>query len=224
MKILEVGFRDGPSLEEGFSAWKGKGTFKRVEFESPRVFLDSTFALEESYDLVAFFPACSVFSMMSVRHHWRKEIDSWGDSVLLPKSQKASEALEMLGLMDQLMSGTRHWFIENPAGTMHKQWTRGNFHRITHCQYGGTRMKPTNIWTSWDWVSKPSCKYGDPCHPATPRGSRKTGTQTMRTKAERARLPIQLSVDLIESVFRKILSTEKRISDALDAGYPERFR
>lgn len=46
----------------------------------------------------------------------------------------------------------------------------------------------------------------------------------MRTKAERARLPIQLSVDLIESVFRKILSTEKRISDALDAGYPERFR
>jgi hypothetical protein len=141
--------------------------------------------------------------MMSVRHHWTKVEDA-----LHPKSEKASQALEMLRKMELLSQSAQLWFIENPAGTMHKQWKKGKFHRITHCQYGGLRMKPTNIWTSWNWLSRPSCKYGDPCHPATPRGSRKSGTQMMKTKAERAKLPVELAVQLLSSAQIAILERE----------------
>ena len=47
---------------------------------------------------------------------------------------------------------------------------------VTYCQYGDTRMKPTDIWTNHPNPKfKPPCKNGDKCHVAAPRGSR-TGT------------------------------------------------
>jgi hypothetical protein len=198
MKVIEIGFKDGPSLEEGFLMMGyANSSFNRLEFESVEEFLDPDADLKlllKGADLLALFPACSVFPMMSVRYHWTKLEDK-----LLPKSLSASQSLQMLFKMKGLVELSKHWFIENPAGTMHKQWTWGQFHRITHCQYGAGRMKPTNIWTSWDWNARPSCKYGDPCQPSTPRGSRKTGTHMMKTKAERAKLPLLLSKDLLMS-------------------------
>jgi hypothetical protein len=62
-------------------------------------------------------------------------------------------------------------------------------HTITYCQYGDTRMKPTDIWTNatW-WVPRPACHNGDRCHEAAPRGAR-TGTQGVRGAVERGRIP-----------------------------------
>lgn len=212
MKILEIGFKDGPTLEAGYLKLESAGhSFSRLEFATVSDFLDAPNLLG-SCDLLALFPQCSVFSMMSVRHHWEKQEDK-----LIPKSEKAQEALLMLRKMDLLANQSPLWFIENPAGTMHKQWTRGNFHRITHCQYNGGRMKPTNIWTSWDWISRPPCHYGDPCHPATPWGSRKGGTQAMKTKKDRAQLPLALAIELIESANQHSLSFIKREEDAISA-------
>lgn len=43
---------------------------------------------------------------------------------------------------------------------------------ITYCQYGDTRMKPTDIWTNHPNPSfKPPCSNGDSCHKPAPRGS-----------------------------------------------------
>lgn len=64
---------------------------------------------------------------------------------------------------------------------------------LTHnCQYGETRMKPTDLWTNHPEPKfKPPCKNGDPCHEAAPRGSR-TGTQKLKGSVERSRIPEEL--------------------------------
>ena len=60
---------------------------------------------------------------------------------------------------------------------------------MTYCQYGERRQKPTDIFTNHpDPQFKPPCKRGAPCHDAAPRGSR-TGTQGIRGKTLRAKLP-----------------------------------
>lgn len=61
---------------------------------------------------------------------------------------------------------------------------------LTHnCQYGDTRQKPTDIWTNHpDPRFKPPCKPGSPCHVKAPRGTR-NGTQGLKDKVERARIP-----------------------------------
>lgn len=43
---------------------------------------------------------------------------------------------------------------------------------VTYCQYGDTRMKPTDIWTNHPFPRfKPICKNGDPCHERAPRSA-----------------------------------------------------
>lgn len=62
----------------------------------------------------------------------------------------------------------------------------------TYCQYGDTRMKPTDLFTNHPNPQfKPMCKNGDSCHESAPRGSR-TGTQGLQNKKERARIPKEL--------------------------------
>ena len=42
---------------------------------------------------------------------------------------------------------------------------------VTYCQYGDTRMKPTDIWTNHPTPRfKPPCSNGDSCHSPSPRG------------------------------------------------------
>lgn len=54
------------------------------------------------------------------------------------------------------------------------------------------RMKPSDLWCNHpDPNFKPPCKNGDPCHVASPRGSR-TGTQGMKNSIDRSVIPPQL--------------------------------
>lgn len=73
------------------------------------------------------------------------------------------------------------------------EFMRGLYrYTTTYCQYGDTRMKPTDIWTNIpDPGFKDPCHNGDKCHEAAPRGS-KTGTQGLKGSKERARIPEQL--------------------------------
>lgn len=69
---------------------------------------------------------------------------------------------------------------------------------LTHnCQYGERRQKPTDIWTNHpDPRFKPACKRGSPCHDSAPRGS-KSGTQRIKGKKDRARIPEQLCQHIV---------------------------
>lgn len=69
---------------------------------------------------------------------------------------------------------------------------------VTYCQYGDTRMKPTDIWTNHpDPKFKPMCHKGDPCHVSAPRGS-KTGTQGLKGSKERSVIPALLCKHIVE--------------------------
>ena len=92
------------------------------------------------------------------------------------------------------------WFIENPRGVMRKVIGLEKYqHTVTYCQYGDSRMKPTDIWTNAIWTPRPKCKNGSPCHEAAPRGS-KTGTQGRKGSFERSKIPTELCLDVINSL------------------------
>jgi len=189
MRVLEVGFKDGPTLRQPLSG----GLFVRMEFATVEAFNQAPLSDFEAthFDLLVLFPACSTFSMMAIRHHWAKV-----DEKLLPKSEAARQALLMLEKMAALAKTVPFWILENLKATIHKHWTLGTPHQITHCQYGSNRMKPTTFWNNFPWPSKAPCHYGASCHEATPRGSRR-GTQSMKTKKERALLPQELSAEIL---------------------------
>ena len=79
-------------------------------------------------------------------------------------------------------------------------WFMKNLPRytVTYCQYGDTRMKPTDIWTNHPNPRfKPPCKNGDPCHVSAPRGA-STGTQGIKGRIMRAVIPQELCEHIVE--------------------------
>jgi hypothetical protein len=97
----------------------------------------------------------------------------------------------------------KYWFIENPRGVLRKLPIMDGYTRktVTYCQYGDNRMKPTDIWTNCDlWKPRPMCKNGDNCHESAPRGS-KTGTQGIKGARDRSVIPIELAVEILNTVY-----------------------
>lgn len=149
-----------------------------------------------------FSPDCSTYSIAACSTH-RQIIGK----IPLPKTEKARQA----DLANEKMMEIILWFpkaiffIENPRGLMRKMpymrlhSDRITRHTITYCQYGDTRMKPTDIWTnSKTWQPRPMCRNGDKCHEAAPRGS-KTGTQGLKGSYERSRIPPELCREILMS-------------------------
>jgi hypothetical protein len=125
-------------------------------------------------DFIWASPPCTAFSVASIGHHWF--------DTAKPKTYAAHKAMELVAHTRDLCEklNPRYGFvIENPRGMLRKldvlkgltRWT------VTYCQYGDTRMKPTDLWTNLSaWLPRPHCNAGDKCHEAAPRGAR-TGTQ-----------------------------------------------
>jgi hypothetical protein len=90
--------------------------------------------------------------------------------------------------------------MENPRGKLRKLNVVDGLHRntVTYCQYGDTRMKPTDIWTNnLHWKPRPMFKNGMPCHVSSPRGSQ-TGTQGMKGNYERSKIPHELCIEILK--------------------------
>ena len=144
-------------------------------------------------DVIWASPDCTTYSVMCISRH--------RDGVK-PKSEYATRCdrvnAHVCDLIRQLKP--KAWFIENPVGMLRKmpfiqkllEDTGGRRHTVTYCQYGERRQKPTDIFTNHpDPLFRPPCRRGDKCHDAAPRGSR-TGTQGLKGKALRAKLPKEL--------------------------------
>ena len=149
-------------------------------------------------DVIWASPDCTTYSIAAISKHRTKE----ASGNLAPKSEYAAQCDEInqhvLALIKEL--APKYWFIENPRGGMRKMdWMQGlPRYTITYCQYGDSRQKPTDIWTNHpDPQFKPPCKPGAPCHVAAPRGS-KTGTQGLKNKVERARIPEEFCRHVVE--------------------------
>jgi len=139
-------------------------------------------------DIIWASPPCEGFSVAAIGHHW-----TGGKGAYIPKTDRSRLGIKLLDKTLELIKSMKpkYWYIENPRGLMRKmpQMEGINRHTVTYCQYGDTRMKPTDIWTNnITWSPKPMCKKGSPCHESAPRGSR-TGTQGLNGAHERSKIP-----------------------------------
>ena len=144
-------------------------------------------------DVIWASPDCTTYSVMCISRH--------RDGVK-PKSDYAARCDRVNAHVCDLIRELKPkaWFVENPVGMLRKmpfilkllKDTGGRMHTVTYCQYGERRQKPTDIFTNHpDPQFRTPCRRGDKCHDAAPRGSR-TGTQGLKGKALRAKLPKEL--------------------------------
>lgn len=102
-------------------------------------------AVDFKPDIIWASPPCTCFSVASIGTHWNKDHT--------PKTAAAREALMVLDKTIELIKAfePRYFFLENPRGKMRKLEIMNFAPRrvtVTYCQYGDTRMKPTDIWTN----------------------------------------------------------------------------
>ena len=149
-------------------------------------------------DVIWASPDCSSYSIAAISHHRR--MDENGNLAPVSDYAKFCDRVNQHVLCLILALSPRYWFIENPRGGMRKMDFMNGLprHTVTYCQYGDTRMKPTDIWTNHPNPKfKPVCRNGDPCHISAPRGA-KTGTQGLKGSKERSRIPIELCRHIVK--------------------------
>ena len=179
MKVLEL-FAGTRSISKAFEA-KGHEVFS-VEWDKNFEDIDlyADILTVTAADIIAKFgrpdvvwasPDCTTFSIAAISHHRRKNPET-GNLDPVSDYAKFCDKVDrhVLELIKELKP--KFYFIENPRGGMRKMtWMQGlPRYTVTYCQYGDTRMKPTDIWTNHpDPKFKPIRKNGDPCHERAPR-------------------------------------------------------
>lgn len=149
-------------------------------------------------DVIWASPDCSSYSIAAISHHRKREEN--GNLAPVSEYAKFCDRVNQHTLNLIMTLSPKYWFIENPRGGMRKMDFMHGLPRytVTYCQYGDTRMKPTDIWTNHpDTKFKPMCKNGDPCHEKAPRGSR-TGTQGLDGSKERSVIPVELCRHIVK--------------------------
>jgi len=156
-------------------------------------------------DVIWASPPCTFFSVASIGHHWNKDHT--------PKTEQAKLGVKIIQQTLDIINTFQpdFFFIENPRGKLRKLNIIKDLQRTTvcYCQYGDTRMKPTDIWTNYlkdifnpnGWKPKKMCFNGNKkCHhePA-PRGSQ-TGTQGLKGNYKRSIVPFELCNEILNSI------------------------
>lgn len=160
-------------------------------------------------DVIWASPDCTTYSVAGISYHRRKnkitnDLEPISDYAKFCDKTNAY----VLELIRELKP--KYYFIENPRGGLRKMDFMKDLPRytVTYCQYGETRMKPTDIWTNYPNPNfKKPCKNGDKCHVSAPRGS-KTGTQGQNGAVERSKIPEELCNYIVEICEKNIESGE----------------
>lgn len=199
MKVLEL-FAGTRSISKAFEK-RGHDTFSvewNKDFENITLYEDVNNLTVEKIielcggvpDVIWASPDCTTYSVAGISHHRKKNLKTGNLDAVSDYAKFCDKTNKhVLDLIKDLKP--KYYFIENPRGGLRKMDFMQGIPRytITYCQYGDSRMKPTDIWTNYPNPNfKPMCKNGDSCHEKAPRGS-KTGTQGLKNSKERSKIP-----------------------------------
>jgi site-specific DNA-cytosine methylase len=214
-KVLDLGCRTGSAI----ASWRAAGdVVVGVDWDEFGQQICGDFTKEETwdiidnvtpvwedevkpYDFIWFSPDCSIFSMANMR--WDKNFEP---RTFEPVSERAKREVEGIKFVIEKIKERNPrlgWVMENPRALMRKMYFVQDLDRATvsYCQYGDSRMKPTDLFGEIPWLFEPKlCKNGDRCHVAAPRGST-TGTQGM-SKTDAGRIPFELSFRIREACIK----------------------
>lgn len=150
-------------------------------------------------DVIWASPDCTTYSMAGISHHRRINAETGNPDAVSEYAKFCDKVNKhVLDLIQELKP--KFYFIENPRGCLRKMDFMKGIYRwtITYCQYGDTRMKPTDIFTNHPNPNfKAPCHNGDPCHERAPRGAR-TGTQGIKGSVDRSRIPDMFCDHIVE--------------------------
>jgi len=152
------------------------------------------------FDFVWASPPCQKFSVASIWRYWEG-----GRNGSVPKDPAVYEALALVEHTINLIKdlNPQGWVIENPRGMLRKQQMMLELprHTITYCQYGDTRMKPTDVWgVIPNWTPKPMCSPRSDCHESTPAGTNASGTGKLKNARLRSMIPYELGNDIRKAI------------------------
>lgn len=160
-------------------------------------------------DFVHLSPDCTSYSVAAIFHH-RKQNKDTGELEGVTDYAKFCDKTNAY-IIDLIVNklNVKYYTIENPRGAMRKMGFVKDLPRYTttYCQWGDTRMKPTDIWTNIPNPNFPCCKNGDKCHESAPRGSQ-TGTQGIKGSKDRSRIPDALCDYIVELCEKNINNTK----------------
>lgn len=151
-------------------------------------------------DIIWASPPCTSYSVAGISHHRRD-----GKPISELAIQSDIIMIKLYDLIHHFINQNPKliYYIENPRGMLRKMDFMDVYpirQTITYCQYGDTRMKPTDIWTNnQNWNPRPMCKNGDTCHESAPRGSR-TGTQGLKSDYNRSKIPHELCIEVLTKI------------------------
>jgi len=151
-------------------------------------------------DFIWASPPCQKFSVASLWKYWAKSPNG-----PVPKHPSVYEAIDLIKHTLQLIEdlAPKAWLLENPRGMLRKQKFMAKYPRttITYCQYGDTRMKPTDVWGKVEgWVSRPMCRPMADCHESSPAGTNAGGTGKLRNARLRSMIPYELGKEILKAL------------------------
>jgi len=149
-------------------------------------------------DFIWASPPCQKFSVASLWKYWAKS-----PTGPIPKDPSVYDAINLIKYTLELIEDLQPtaWLLENPRGMLRKQNFMNQYTRntVTYCQYGDTRMKPTDVWGSLkNWTPRPMCKPKSSCHESSPAGTNAGGTGKLKNARLRSMIPYELGKEICE--------------------------
>ena len=192
--MVDRAFKEGSRWMTGYAAESAANDENRlcmtvtVDILQWSTYEWQNFLVEEGpFDFVWASPDCKAFSIANgnqFANHWGS-YRGLPNQILIPISEEAKESIELVKRCIWISERNTelchydgdkwgYWALENPRGLLRKlpMMQRHQRELVTYCQYGDTRMQPTDLWGRFPrtWNGR-SCKNGATCHEPSPRGS-----------------------------------------------------